>query len=100
MRRWLLLLGGPLIWAGHFGLIYAIASISIQASGETGMLARALVVGSTVVAVFAAIGVLLLAWRRQGEEPFDRFFRAVSAAGAVLAAIAICWQTLPVLAPI
>ena len=100
MRRWLLLLGGQLIWAAHFGLIYAISSISVQATGETGLIARVLIVGSGLLGVIAALLVFSLAWRMRTDEPIDRFWRAVSAAGAVFGATAVSWQTLPALAPI
>ncbi|HYD74243.1 MAG TPA: hypothetical protein VEF55_13985, partial [Candidatus Binatia bacterium] len=92
--------GGPLIWAVHFGFIYAVASISVQATGETGSLARALIGVSGLIGVLAALAVLWAACRMKTEEPFDRFWRAVSAAGAVFAAIAVVWQTLPAFAPI
>lgn len=100
MRRWLLLLGGPLIWATHFGLIYAITSISVQAIGETGLFARVLIVGSGVLGVSAALFVLWTALSLRREEPLDQFSRVVSGAGAVFAAIAVFWQTLPAFAPI
>jgi hypothetical protein len=100
VRRWLLLLGGPLIWATHFGLIYAISSISVQATGAIGVFARALIVGSGVLGVGAALFVLWTALGLRREEPLDQFWRLVSGAGAVFAAIAVFWQTLPAFAPI
>ncbi|HET9229937.1 MAG TPA: hypothetical protein VFO00_01535 [Vitreimonas sp.] len=100
MRRWLLFLSGPLIWAAHFSFIYAVASISVQAIGDTGLLVRMLIAGSGVAAAGAALFVLWLAWRLKVEEPLDQFWRIVSAAGAVLGAIAVVWQSLPAFAPI
>ncbi len=100
MRRWLLFLGGPLIWAAHFGFIYAVSSISVQAIGETGSLARVLIVASGLAGFAAALLVLAAALRMHVDEPLDRFWRVVSGAGAVLGAIAVAWQSLPALAPI
>lgn len=100
MSRWLILLGGPLIWAGHFNLIYAINSISIQSAGESTLLARGLIAASGAVGVLGCLYVLARARRLPRQEEFDRFSRLVAAAGALLGAIAIVWQSLPALAPI
>ena len=100
MRRWLLLLGGPLVWAAHFNLSYAINSISFQAAHETVPLARVLIVGAGAAAVLACIFVVWAALRTNEDDEFDRFSRIVAAAGGVLGAIGIFWQSLPALAPI
>lgn len=100
MRRWLLLLGGPLIWAAHFSLIYLIASVSVQATGQVGLLARLLIAGSGLVGVLAALALLWAARRLRGDELLDKFWRIVSAAGAVFGAVAVFWQSLPAFAPI
>ena len=100
MGRWLLLLGGPLIWAAHFMIIYAIASVSEQIAGGAGVLARALILVAGGAGVAAALFVLAAARRFDAEDPLQRFWRMVSAAGAILAIIAMLWQTLPALAPI
>lgn len=100
MRRWLLLLGGPLIWAAHFGAIYAISSISVQIAGDTVAAARALIVASGALAALTAVALMLLAARSSQATMLDRFWRTVSGAGALIAAIAVVWQTLPALAPI
>lgn len=100
MWRWLLLLGGPLIWTAHFGLIYAISSISVQATGETTSLARALIIGSAVVAELLLVSVVVGAWRLSSEGALGVFWKNVSALGALIAAIAIVWQSLPAMAPI
>lgn len=95
MARWLILLAGPLLWAAHFGLIYLIASISIQAVGESTALARALIAGSGI----ACVGVLaLLCFKlRRGEDDVDRFWRYVSITGSLIGIVAIVWQSLPAL---
>lgn len=100
MTRWLILLGGPLIWAAHFNLIYAINSISIQAARESTATARGLIVGSGVLAVLGCLYVLRRARKLPKHDEFDHFWRLVAATGAVLGAISIVWQSLPALAPI
>lgn len=100
MGRWLLLLGGPLIWAAHFLAIYFIASLAEQLSGETGLIARALILAAGGVAIIAALLVLASARRLSTQNALDRFWRLIAQAGAVLAIIAVLWQSLPALAPI
>lgn len=100
MKRWLILLGGPLIWAAHFAAIYALASLSVVTDGEATQTARAAIIAVGVVLALAAGGLLWFASRLHGEEPLDQFWRLVSALGALIALVAIVWQTLPALAPI
>ncbi|HYD87177.1 MAG TPA: hypothetical protein VEA80_06870 [Vitreimonas sp.] len=97
MVRWLILLAGPLLWAAHFGLIYAVASISIQAVGESTPLARGLIGGSGLA--FVGVLALLCLSLRRGEDEVDRFWRSASIAGAVIGIVAILWQSLPALLP-
>lgn len=97
MLRWLLLLGGPLIWGAHFLLVYAIASISEVAAGETTLTARALIGLSGGLAATGCLGVLFLGLRHRGGEAVDAFWRTVSATGAALGFVGVLWQTLPAL---
>jgi hypothetical protein len=100
MGRWLLLLGGPLIWAGHFLAIYAVASVAVQLNGTASFMARIVILGLSAAAIAACIFVFFAARRQRRGEPLADFFRTIAGAGAVLALIAIVWQTLPALAPI
>jgi len=97
MKYWFILLAGLLLWATHFGLIYAIASISIQATGENTLLSRALIVGSGLV--FAGILVVLWLRMRRGGDEVDRFSQSLSLTGALIGIVAILWQSLPALVP-
>ena len=97
MKHWLILLAGLLFWAAHFGLIYLIASVSIQAVGTSTPLARMLIVGSGVVCV-AALAALCFKLPSGGDE-MDQFGRSISLAGALIAMVAIIWQSVTVLAP-
>lgn len=88
-----------MIWAAHFGLIYAISSISVQIAGETTFLARLLILGAGALGVLASVMVLFVALRLPAE-PLSVFWKNVSSLGAILAAIAIIWQSMPAIAPI
>lgn len=98
--HWRLLLGGPLIWAAHFGLIYAAASIFHVVRGEPDAAARIVTLVITALCFGGSGFVLAAALRQPRAEPLDRFWRIVAATGAILAMIAIFWQTLPALIPI
>lgn len=98
MRRWLLLLGGLLIWAAHFGAAYAIASISFEVAGKTTLAARALLMVAGAAAAIACVLLCRAALRMPRQTPLDAFWRTVSLAGAVIALIAVVWQTLPAIA--
>lgn len=100
MPRWRLLLGGPLIWALHFGAIYAVTSVSYVAIGATNTIARIVVVALSALCLLGCLWVGIAAFRRPQSEGLERLWRTVAISGAVLAAIAIVWQTLPVFAPI
>jgi hypothetical protein len=100
MGRWLFLLGGPLIWAAHFGAIYATASVSHVIAGATGGDTRSFIVVISMVCVGACAWLITSALRRPPADALGAFWRNVAAAGAVLAIIAITWQTLPALAPL
>lgn len=97
MRRWLFLLGGLLIWAAHFTFIYIVASISDLQAGEATPIARVVIGASGAAAAVAALLLLRAAIRARAGEPLETFWRSVSALGAVIALIAILWQTLPAL---
>ena len=97
MRRWLILLGGPLIWAAHFIFIYIVASASVLISGAATPFARNLIAGSGLLAAFAASLLIIANLRDGGEDALNAFWRTVSAFGALVAAIAILWQSLPAL---
>jgi hypothetical protein len=100
MRRWFLLLGGPLIWAAHFLAIYAVTSIWYIAAGATDATARIVIVSLSAAALVATGFVTVVALRQPRHDSIDSFLRTVAAVGAILAAIAVTWQTLPALAPI
>ncbi|WP_343518464.1 hypothetical protein [Sphingomonas sp.] len=93
MRRgWAFLLGGLIVWAVHFFVLYAIASIYL-----TTATARLLTLGITVLCLGA---VALLAGdvlRFRSTDRVDAWMRNVALCGLVIAAVATLWQALPAL---
>lgn len=96
MRKWALLLGGLLVWAAHFFLLYAFASVF-----PGGDIARWLTIAVTIPALAANVAILWLASvarvDRQPDE-LDRWILDVGSAGSVLSLVAVAWQALPALA--
>ena len=90
MRVWLLLLGGLLIWTGHFFAIYAAASLfpgTLLAYYFTG--------GLTVIAAVAAAWLLWRTSRTMRDphlEPLTAWTNKFAAVGSGLALIAIFYQ--------
>ena len=91
MRSWLILLGGLLLWALHFFLLYAIGEF-----GGSGATAR-IAVGLLTLLLLAADLVLLVSILRRRRTGFSGWRDQVGALGALLAAVAIVWQGLPAL---
>jgi hypothetical protein len=88
MRPWAILLGGLAIWAVHFFVLYAIASV-LPGMPE----ARWLATAATVPAV-AADGLIL--WNTIGNasrlDPLDRWVFRLGGTGAAISLIAVIWQ--------
>lgn len=93
LQRWVDLLAAPLIWALHFGVVYAIASISIQANGSvTGESRIAIAIASVLLAaLIAAVSF----WPRADSGP--KFFTTIRTSAALITIVAIVWQSLPVI---
>lgn len=93
MGKWTLLLGGLIIWAAHFLLLYAFASLF---PGRE--LAKILSLAATVPALAADAALLWFAMaRNQSSDDLNRWVARVGALGAALSIIAILWQALPAL---
>lgn len=100
MPRWRLLLGGPIIWALHFGIIYAATSASEVVPSFTVSIARIAILIATALCLIACAWVLRSALRQTHTDALTAFWRTVTATGAIFAIIAIIWQTLPAIAPL
>jgi hypothetical protein len=104
----ILALGGLLIWAAHFALLYGVqtAFCTVIPGGWSATGLR--IAGLALTAVAVAV-LLVLAGRprlhmqagshRESAKDTDsaRFLRQVSMAGATLALLAMLWATVPLL---
>lgn len=99
MRRWLLLLGGMLVWGLHFGGVYAIASVADVVARADAPAARLAVGGLTLVCLAANLLILNRAVKlvRAPRDDVDGLTGAVAALGAVLSIVGVAWQGLPAL---
>ena len=92
--KWMLLLGGLLIWAAHFFLLYAFASIFPGSDTARWLSAAATLVG------LAANGLVLraaAARKRASADDLDDWVRQVARAECLLSVTAILWQGLAAL---
>lgn len=98
MRTWAWMLGGLLIWAGHFLGVYTLSSVADVVSRADDPAWRAIALGFSVACV-AALGVLLVLAARRLRRPAagSRLTDQLAALGAGLALIAVVWQALPTL---
>ena len=97
MKRWGYILGGLIVWTGHFLGVYVIASVGDVAADADHPLSRAAVGVFTLVCLIAAGGLTVVAarrWRRGGGESAG-FADIIAAAGGAISAISILWQGLP-----
>lgn len=93
MRTWGFLLGGLLVWAVHFFLLYGIASLWPGTK-----LAHWLTLAATIPAVAADAGLLWLAAAlrlRTSSDELRGWVIDVGAVSAALSLVAVLWQALP-----
>lgn len=93
MRAWGILLGGLLVWALHFFLLYAIASLLPGTK-----LAHLLSLVATIPAVAADAWLLWVAAAlrlRNSSDELRGWVIDVGAVGAALSFVAVLWQALP-----
>lgn len=91
MRVWLLLLGGVLVWAADFFLLYTIASVFL-----TTPFARLLTVIVTVAALAADAWLLATNWRRSRQcDGYDAWLSMMGSLTAAISAVAVAWQGFP-----
>ena len=94
MRAWATVLGGLAIWAAHFFLLYAIASV-LPGRPE----ARWLVLAVTLPAVAGEALIIrrTMAGARRPDE-LDAWIARLGTAGAGLSLVAVVWQAVPAVA--
>jgi hypothetical protein len=103
----LLMVGGMIIWAAQFTLIYSFNTLACtrQFAGVELMgvgVVPLFVMGATLAALAATTGIFLLALRRRGparpprnSNSTDDFMRFTTMTVAGLASVAIIWNGLP-----
>lgn len=95
MSKWALILGGLTIWAAHFFLLYAFASLF-----PGSRTAQVLTLIATVPALGADALLLWIAAARaltRDPDEFETWVLNVAAAGALLSFVAVLWQAMPAL---
>lgn len=93
MKKWILLLGGLLVWAAHFFSLYAVASIFPGLA-----IARILSLAVTGIALVAdALIIWSVRARVNCDSSFEQWFWQTALAGAILSLIAVLWQGFPAL---
>lgn len=92
MRLWRHLLGGLLLWAGHFFVVYGIAS-ALPGTNE----AVVLVVIATAAALAIAVFLFASALQKSRAETDQllRWIHGAAALGYALAGAAVVYQGLP-----
>ncbi|WP_149538239.1 hypothetical protein [Siccirubricoccus phaeus] len=102
-------LAALLVWAGHFTLIYGAHALACERGFADAALlglpaVPALVLGASLAALLAVGLVGWRAWRRldgslaaEAGEDAPRFLAWLTLATALLAALAILWEAVPVL---
>lgn len=92
MGSWAILLGGLLVWAGHFFALYGIGEFAGESAASRGAV---LLLTAAALAVEAVLAGRLRRARRAGE--FSDWRSRVALGGILLSALAIVWQALPAL---
>jgi hypothetical protein len=97
--RWLLLLGGLIVWFVHFLGVYGIASVADVVQEAEAPAALWTIVGFTLACAAAdvAIGAAAIPRLRRAVDSLDRFIAGGAAFNAGLSLVAVIWQGLPVI---
>lgn len=101
---WLFGLAGPLAWAIHLGVIYALASVGEVTRADDGLAVRAAILLATLLAAGLQVALIVAAWRdrlpvlaREPDAEARRFWRATAGIGSLVGLVAVLWQSAPVL---
>lgn len=92
MLAWRHILGGLLLWAGHFFAVYGIASVLPGTSLAALFILIATVLGLALAAWFLVQAVRA---RNSSSDKLQRWLHGLSGLGYALAALAIVYQGLP-----
>lgn len=95
-RVFLLMLSGPLVWAGHFLFVYGVTGVMCARPAMLDASMGPWIVGSASLVCIAAIVAILVGMRKsvpRAGEP--GFVPAMTCMLALLSVLAIVWETLP-----
>ena len=97
MARWLLMMGGLLIWAAHFLGVYVISSLGDVVATADAAAWRMAALGFSAVCVAAEAGFLLVVTGRArvATGELEPFITAVGVTGGLVGLVGIAWQALP-----
>lgn len=107
VRPLLYLAAGLLIWAAHFGTVYAINALACARGFDTASIAgfSAVPAGVSLATLLAVLAIVLTAWAarasRGSTRPVSaspraaRFFDRMALAGAAIGLLAVVWGALP-----
>lgn len=101
-RVFLFMLAGPMIWAAHFLFIYSVHGVACARpmlyGAWLGAPVSAWIIVAASVLALAAMGLIFLRLRTRLRRSGDRGFPSwMAAALSLLSALAIVWETIPVL---
>lgn len=95
---WALLLGAPLLWFGHFGFVYASASLAMVFEPRAGLPARLAIAAGTLGALALVAAIWWQAPRfAPAREPVRRFWIVLTRLLATVSAVGIVYQATPAL---
>lgn len=96
MARWAWMLGGLLVWAGHFAGVYALASVAdvVVRADDAGFRLAAAGFSLACFAGVAALGLTAARRARRGGRE-DRWPHEMALGSAVMGGLGIAWQSLP-----
>lgn len=99
MGRWIILLGGLVVWAIHFLGVYGIASIAEVLQDAEAPAALWIMAVFTLFCVGAdlAIGAVAFRFNRESGDDLDCLIRLGGAGAAGLSLVAVIWQGVPIL---
>jgi uncharacterized protein (DUF983 family) len=100
--KWLLLVGGPIVWGLHFTTIYAASGLDHTFDNEGDFAAKIVIFAAGIIAVAALIWLFRTARALPDEQwsndrRLARFWRRSTTILHLLTVLAIVWATLPVL---
>jgi hypothetical protein len=101
-RPFLLMLAGPIIWAGHYLFIYAVNGVACARpalhAAWAGVPVSSWIIIAASVAALVAMGLIYLRLRTRMPQLADPgFLPWLAGALSLLSAVAVVWETIPAL---